>query len=307
MKSKEERTLLGKTTMNDRQIAKLFWAAKVLLITVLLYAAIAAIWAPSKPSPGLKPKAVSGDERASGQTNSLLHSRQNTDYSTLSDSSIFGLTSPTAQPKSPLPQPNADIVSSAEALGLRLVGVIAGGPTTSRAIIEDTNTQITSPYKINDIVASATIEAIEPDRVVLAHEKQTMVLSLHATGTPRDANRPVTATQANVAKPPSPAVVKPTSTPSTRLGYVEDLFRTARIEPYVKNGHTEGLKISGLEQNPLASLLGLRNGDVVQTVNGQTLNSKQKAFQVLQKARTQPKISIHLLRNGKAKDLSFDL
>jgi general secretion pathway protein C len=88
---------------------------------------------------------------------------------------------------------------------------------------------------------------------------------------------------------------------------VEDLFRSATIEPYVKNGRTEGLRITGLEQSPLAAIVGLRNGDIVQTVNGQTLDSKQKAFQVLKKARTQSTINMQLLRNGKTKDLSLDL
>ena len=67
------------------------------------------------------------------------------------------------------------------------------------------------------------------------------------------------------------------------------------------------MKITGLDQSPLAALVGLRDGDVVQTVNGQDLDSKQKAFQILKKARTQSKIDIHVLRNGKAKNLSFDL
>jgi len=54
-------------------------------------------------------------------------------------------------------------------------------------------------------------------------------------------------------------------------------------------------------------MLGLQNGDIVQMVNGQSLTNKQKAFQVLQKARSQPRLQIQLLRDGKAKELSFDL
>jgi type II secretory pathway component PulC len=95
--------------------------------------------------------------------------------------------------------------------------------------------------------------------------------------------------------------------PSARLGYVEEVFRKATIEPYVQDGQTEGLKITGLEDTPLTKLFGLRNGDVVQSLNGQTLNSKQKAFQVLRKARTQSKIDLRLLRNKETKELSFDL
>jgi len=37
------------------------------------------------------------------------------------------------------------------------------------------------------------------------------------------------------------------------------------------------------------------------------LTSKQKAFQVLMKAKTQSKVNLQLLRDGKSKELSFDL
>ncbi len=293
--------------MNDRQISRLFWGARVLLIAVLLYVAIAAIWTPSKPAPGLKPRAVSGDERASDRTEPLPNARQNMDYSVLVDSNIFGATSPSDRSADSSMPSSANAMPSAEALGLRLVGVVAGGPTTSRAIIEDANTRIASPYKIGDTVASATIGAIESDRILLTHNGRTKVLFLHAARVPKGPAESVVSDAADVSTPPSLAAAKPPSPPSARLGYVEDLFRTATIEPYIKDGHVQGLRISGLEQGPLAAAVGLRNGDIVQTVNGQSLDSKQKAFQVLQKARTQPAISIQLLRNGKARDLSFDL
>ena len=105
-----------------------------------------------------------------------------------------------------------------------------------------------------------------------------------------------------------PVVVDvPSSAPSARLGYVENLFRKATIKPHVKEGRTEGLEITGLEETPLTKLFGLRKGDIVQTVNGQDLTSKQKAFEVLKKARSQSKVDLQLLRDGKTKDLSFDL
>jgi len=88
---------------------------------------------------------------------------------------------------------------------------------------------------------------------------------------------------------------------------VDNVLRKATIEPYVRNGRPQGLKITGLEENPLTAMVGLRNGDVIQTVNGQTLTNKQKAFQVIQKAKSQSKLNIQLLRDGKAKELSLDL
>jgi type II secretory pathway component PulC len=86
-----------------------------------------------------------------------------------------------------------------------------------------------------------------------------------------------------------------------------DILHKATIEPYVRNGQTEGLQLTGLENIPMADMIGLRSGDVVQSVNGQQLTSKQKAFQVLMKAKTQSKIDIQLLRDGQSRNLSFDL
>ncbi len=293
--------------MNDRQKSRLFWAVKALLIAVLLYVAIGAIWSPSEPAPGLKPKAVSGDERIADETGLSPVPREATDYSTIVDSGIFGATEETPLPVVSSPRPETRVSKPAEPLPLRLGGIVAGSPETSRAIIEDTNTGVSGPYKIGDVVASATIESIESDRVVLTRDGQTSVLTVQPGRSEKESARPVAARETNIEAPRAVETVMPPSKPSSRLGYMEDLFRSATIEPYVKNGHTEGLKISDLDQGPLASLVGLRDGDVVQNVNGQNLDSKQKAFQVLKKARTQPKINIRLLRNGKTKDLSFDL
>jgi type II secretion system protein C len=292
--------------MNDRQISRLFWGAKALLIAALLYVAIEAIWHPSEPVSGLKPKAVSGGERVSDESGQAPDFQPDTDYSVIVESGLFGVTDQTSASPT-LSSPPAGPLRSAEALGLRLVGIVAGGPATSRAIIEDMATQATSPYKIGDVIASATIQSIESDRIVLVHNGQSKVLPLHAGRASRSPAR-FDANDAGQASPPRPldAVQQP-SAPSARVGYVEDLFRSATIEPYVKNGRTEGLRITGLEQSPLAAIVGLRNGDIVQTVNGQTLDSKQKAFQVLKKARTQSPINMQLLRNGKTKDLSLDL
>jgi len=57
----------------------------------------------------------------------------------------------------------------------------------------------------------------------------------------------------------------------------------------------------------MAGYFGFENGDVIQTINGQMLTDKQKAFQVLKKARSQSSLNFELLRNQHKMDLSFDL
>lgn len=291
--------------MNDRQMAKLFWTVKAALVAVLLYLAVEAVIAPFQLDTGLKPKAVAGDERPQEVTTTSPSPQTPKDYSVILDNDVFGGTGQAAESDgASVETPTATVLPSAEKLGLRLQGIVAGGPITSRAIIEDTTTKLAVPYKIGDRVGPATIESIEPEQVILLHGGRKAVLRMHVGTT--GANQPPTE-KLKAATPEPVAADQQLPQPSVRLGYVEELFRQATIKPYVKEGQTKGLRISGLEETPLTKLFGLRNDDVVQTLNGQDLNSKQKAFQVLKKARTQPKIDLQLLRDGKTKELSFDL
>lgn len=297
---------MRRITISERQTARLLWAVRASLIAVLLCVAVEAIVAPFRLDAGLKPKAVSGTERPLGVPRTEPRRQVRPDYSVIVANDMFAGPNRPAAPDSPRAgSPLSPALPSAEKLGLKLLGTFAGSPAVSRALIENAETKLTSPYKIGDSIGSATIESIEPDRVVLLHAGRRLTLHRHVAPP-----APGSASQEQIPETTGPKPVtaaQPARPPSARLGYVEELFRKATIEPHVENGRTEGLKITGLEQTPLANLFGLRNGDIVQTVNGQNLTSKQKAFQVLKKARAQPNINLRLVRDGKAKELSFDL
>ena len=296
--------------MNEKQASTLCWAIKALLAGILVYVAVEAATKPLHLRRALKPHAAAGDEQGPQIQGTSSEPRPPANVSRILENNLFmGPDTAPAPRTSPGPEISPVAAASAEQeLGLRLVGTIAGGPITSRAVILDTATNTTRPYKIGDVVASATVESIRSDVVVLRHKGREKVLSRHAdtTATQSGSSKPNHAqdTPRTRRDPSGEGTARPAS---AKLGYVEDIFRKATIEPHIKNGQTQGLKITGLENTPLAGMFGLRNGDVVRTVNGQNLTSKQKAFQVLQKARTQPQIRIELLRKDQVKELAFDL
>ena len=80
-----------------------------------------------------------------------------------------------------------------------------------------------------------------------------------------------------------------------------------KVAPYIINGQQEGLCITGLDDLSIARYFGFENGDVIQTINGQVLTDKKKAFQVLKKARSQSSLNFQLLRNDQKRDLSFEI
>ncbi|MCP4707620.1 MAG: hypothetical protein GY869_03260 [Planctomycetes bacterium] len=65
------------------------------------------------------------------------------------------------------------------------------------------------------------------------------------------------------------------------------------------------MRITKLENVKNAKLLGLKDGDVIRLVNGQLVTNKQKAFQVIRKARTQPFLDVEIQRDSFTKTISF--
>jgi len=196
--------------------------------------------------------------------------------------------------------------SVSEKLGLALSGTVSGSPVVARAIIKDLKTGVFNLYKIDQTVAGARIESIKEDTVVLVCDGQRTVLKLNIA--PSSSNNgqlssPQTANEmSKVAKADLSA-----DNIQTKIEYVETLLSNAAIEPYSVDGRVEGLRITGLENINIAKNFGLKNKDIIRSVNGHLLTNKQKAFQVFKKAKAQPSIDIELLRDNKTKKLSFSM
>jgi type II secretion system protein C len=304
--------------MDEKRFITVLWVAKAALLVVLAYVAFEVATSRLRLVTMFDPGTASGQPQATDTQVAAPETRNPSDYGEIVARNLFtdadGPTNPQAAVKHPR---GLDSLGSAQELGLRLIGTIAGGSIASRAVIQDTRNNATSSYRIGDMVASATVQAIRRDAVILQYQGRPLLLKLQA-GTaadhpskalgPGDRNDPDKDKPVS-AKDPAAAGGKDAQTtpPQDQAGSVMDIFRKATIEPYVRNDQTEGLQITGLENMPMAELIGLRNGDVVQSVNGQQLTSKQKAFQVLMKAKTQSKIDIQLLRDGQNRNLSFNL
>jgi len=64
---------------------------------------------------------------------------------------------------------------------------------------------------------------------------------------------------------------------------------------------------AGYSGTPLAKKLGLKNGDVVQQINGKAIDSLTKAGQVLQTFDGLNTFRVSVLRNGRPQMLTVDI
>jgi len=91
------------------------------------------------------------------------------------------------------------------------------------------------------------------------------------------------------------------------LGDLNKIIQQARMVPHFEGGQVKGFKIFAIRPNSIFQQLGLKNGDVIQRINGTEINSVEKAIPMLQMARNESNISIDLTRRGAKQTLSIEI
>ena len=100
-----------------------------------------------------------------------------------------------------------------------------------------------------------------------------------------------------------------------RRALVRELYQDyptlmTKIKPQLyrnPNGDVIGVSARGIGDVPLARQLGLKEGDVLQTVNNERIDSEAKVLDMFQKYQNAGSFRVGILRNGKRKTITFDL
>ncbi|MHC4086560.1 MAG: type II secretion system protein N [Planctomycetota bacterium] len=291
-------------------IRKVLFISKLALALVLGYVVIITL-VPEQKEKNSTPASVRGGNATSAHKEMRSSDLSSKDYSEIIEGNPFDSSDHAAG--SGKWTSTAYQHSVSEELGLALSGTISGSPAVARAVIKDLKTGALDLYKIDQTVAGARIESIEENAVVLVCNGQRTILKLNIASSGSNDDTQLSPSQtanemSKVAKTDMSAK-KANTNAQTKIGYVEAVLNNAAIEPYFMNGQVEGLQITGLENLSIAKNLGLslKNRDVIRSVNGHRLTSKQKAYQVFKKAKSQPAIDIELLRDNNTKKLSFSM
>jgi len=192
-----------------------------------------------------------------------------------------------------------------------LVGTIVSNiEKYSLSVLIDRSTNSTGVYSIGDQLNDAVITGIERKRMYYKRGKRIEYLDLEEKGKEKVSKvQPLPP----VASPPSEGgirkiaegkyVVSQSEIEKT-LTNLNDVAMQARIVPNFEGGKANGFKIFNIKANSIYEKIGLKNGDVIQKINGFEINSPDKAFEVYQKLKDARAINIDIKRGGS--NMSFD-
>ncbi|MDP7042290.1 MAG: type II secretion system protein N, partial [Gammaproteobacteria bacterium] len=157
-------------------------------------------------------------------------------------------------------------------------------------------------YFIRDRVpGGALLHEVHPDRVILNRGGTLETLKLpkfsEAGGRPavRQSSTPV-----NRATPAAMAMAQ-------RVQQNPGAFtQILRPQPYMPNGQLKGYRVYPGRDRRRFAALGLRPGDLITEINGQSLTNLQDGMEVFKSIGDTPQITVTIERNGNPMVLSLD-
>ena len=190
-------------------------------------------------------------------------------------------------------------------LKLTLWGTVTGQEREDGwAVIQDIKTKQQDLYRVDDKVQGATIKSILRNKVILTVNGKDQILEVDADPPPLIGHK----------RRPSGRPFSPPPTQGHRPSQkeVEDMLNAAsksnqlfKTRPYTKDGEASGVMIYSIKRDSVARLLGLRNGDIIQAVNGVEIKDSQDFEDFEDSIEGHSDMTIFILRRGKPIELVF--
>ncbi len=198
---------------------------------------------------------------------------------------------------------------------LKLWGTAKNGLGPAFAIIEDPSTHIQKLYGEGETIAPGiTLLSVDWEQVLIERNghQETLALSTESSGHKNPHTR-----VAIRGKRTGNSTVRQLAQDTFQLdrGEVEHamnnlntLFKQVRAVPYAtKDGVPQGFRLFAIKANSLIDRLGVKNGDIIQRVNGVEISDPSTAFSLLQDIQGQSHVQIDVIRNHQPVTLSYEI
>jgi general secretion pathway protein C len=81
----------------------------------------------------------------------------------------------------------------------------------------------------------------------------------------------------------------------------------AAIAPKIENGESIGMEIRGVRPDTLLTKIGIQNGDILESINGQSLSNPDAALGAYTTLRTADKFTLSVRRGGQSMMINYNL
>jgi len=202
-------------------------------------------------------------------------------------------------------------------LQLKLLGTVSGNSNKVYAVIQDEKNRQQNLYKPGDTIQDATLKMILREKVVLSVAERDEILEIEKTDSTsgrgsdrvssRFSNIGMNQSPRGPAEPPVQKISLSRSMIEEATQNINKLMTDARIRPYFENGNPEGLILSSINNNSIYQKMGLRRGDIITGIDGNSIRSVDDALKLYESLKSATNLKIEIKRRGQQRTLDYNI
>lgn len=205
--------------------------------------------------------------------------------------------------------------SSLPPLNVQLLGTIVAEPETfSAAFIQEQGKTSAWAFGIGQTVQGAVIVRILDDRVLVDRNGTEDWITLDGEkpkeperGSPTVPARPVTGGD-EVKQLDENSFILDRGMVEKQLEDLAGLSSMGRALLHRgPDGQYDGYRLSAIRRGSLADQMGIRNGDIIHSINGIPMNSLEGAMQAYEKLRSESNLEVEVTRRGQPTKLGYTI
>lgn len=194
-------------------------------------------------------------------------------------------------------------------LKVTLKGTVVAVPANySAAFIAEEGKERISAFGIGQKVQGAEILEILADRVRVRRAtgaEEWLVLNAEK---PESATATAASTGEGISGDGDTNFTIDRSTLTNALSNMDELSTMARALLHRgPDGEYDGYRLSAIRRDTLPDKVGIRNGDIIHSVNGLPINSLDGAMKALDALRSSPNLKVEVTRRGQPVALNYDI
>ncbi len=192
----------------------------------------------------------------------------------------------------------------ATTLNITLLGTVSGDQKSAVAIIQERAKRTQSLFKEGDTIQNATIAKILRGKVVLRVGDKNQILTMEEKPRSSAPTQSFGAPTRAIPQAGSTITLDP-STVTKSLENITQLLSQVRVRPHYKDGKADGLMLSQVKPNTIFTKLGLRNGDVIQSIDDEAIESPDDIMDFYEELKSGSSVSLQIMRRGRNQILNY--
>lgn len=199
--------------------------------------------------------------------------------------------------------PRQDAARPDIAINMELWGTILGNP--SMAFLFNPDTEQQGLFKLNDMFNGFRLVKISSGKVVLEKDGDAWELILKAN----NRNRTASGKAVVFSDPASGTVVVNKTQLVAQMLQAKDVLSKIKLFPISDPASSKlgGFKVENVPSGSLIEEVGIKNGDVIYSIQGQRLQTVQDAWAMFARVQTQSRVEVVLLRDNQPLTIKYEI